>query len=131
MLIVYKSQNLGLFIQKIMRFRFNWICSLRCGYIFLGRDDIRKEIRDLKRELQSDMKKKVEAKQERATEQNNEVPKNEAIEAYKQEQRKYKQLKGQIPEKGNIKFFIFAYVNTVIPRYAEWCILRNSVMYED
>lgn len=64
-------------------------------------DDIRKEIRDLKRELQSDKKKKMEAKQEGVAEQNNEVPKNEVIEAYKQEQRKYKQLKGQIPEKGS------------------------------
>jgi hypothetical protein len=89
-----------------MPFRFNLICSLRCGYIFLGRDDIRKEIRDLKRELQSDKKKRAERKQEGEGEQNNEVPKNEAIEAYKQEQRKYKQLKGQIPEKGNRKLYL-------------------------
>lgn len=87
-------------------FRLNLICSLRCGYIFLGRDDIRKEIRDLKRELQSDQKKRAERKQEGGGEQNNEVPKNEAIEAYKQEQRKYKQLKGQIPEKGNRKLYL-------------------------
>ena len=72
----------------------------------MGRDDIRKEIRDLKRELQSDKKKKMEAKQEGVAEQNNEVPKNEVIEAYKQEQRKYKQLKGQIPEKGNKIIYI-------------------------
>lgn len=64
-------------------------------------DDIRKEIRDLKREIISDQKKREERKQEEEGEQNNEVPKNEAIEAYKQEQRKYKQLKGQIPEKGS------------------------------
>jgi len=89
-----------------MPLRFNLICSLRCGYIFLGRDDIRKEIRDLKRELKSDEKKRAERKQEGEGEQNNEVPKNEAIEAYKQEQRKYKQLKGQIPEKGNRKLYL-------------------------
>jgi hypothetical protein len=46
-----------------MPFRFNLICSLRCGYIFLGSDDIRKEIRDLKRELQSDQKKRAERKE--------------------------------------------------------------------
>jgi len=89
-----------------MPFRFNLICSLRCGYIFLGRDDIRKEIRDLKRELKSDQKKRAERKQEGEGEQNNEVPKNEAIEAYKQEQRKYKQLKVQVPEKGNRKLYL-------------------------
>lgn len=91
-------------------FRFQVICSLRCDYILIGREDIRKEIRDLKRELQSDQKKKVDRKLEGEGEQNNEVPKDEALEAYKQEHRKYKQLKGQIPEKGNRKLYLFVLI---------------------
>jgi Skp family chaperone for outer membrane proteins len=65
------------------------------------RDDIRKEIRDLKRELQGDKKKKEE--QEEEAQRNIEVAKNETIEAYKQEQEKYKQLKSQIPKEGKSK----------------------------
>lgn len=42
--------------------------------------------------------------------QRNVVAKNETVEAYKQEQEKYKQLKSQIPKKGNGVLFMF-YVN--------------------
>jgi hypothetical protein len=71
-------------------------------FFFLSRDDIRKEIRNLKLELQNDKKrKKEEEEQEERAAQRNEVVKNDTVEAYKAEQEKYKQLKSQVPKKGN------------------------------
>jgi hypothetical protein len=94
--------------------RDDYYYSFRCGkLIFSSRDDIRKEIHDLKRELQNDKKKKKEEEQEDGAAQRNEVAKNETVEAYKQEQEKYKQLKNQVPKKGNDVLFMFCYVNIV------------------
>jgi vacuolar-type H+-ATPase subunit I/STV1 len=87
-------------------FKFISICSLR-KVIFLIRDDIQKQIRDLKQELQHNKKKKEEEKEEIAER------KNEIVEAYKQEQEKYKQLKSQMPTKGNGKLFVLYYMNVV------------------
>jgi hypothetical protein len=53
-------------------------------------------------ELQNDKKKKKEKEeQEEEAEQRNEVGTNETVEAYKAEQEKYKELKNQMPKKGN------------------------------
>lgn len=94
-----------------MPFKFTFICSLR-KVIFLIRDDIQKQIQDLKQELQRNKKKKEEEKEEIA-ERKNEVTKNEIVEAYKQDQEKYKQLKSQVPTKGNGKLFVLYYMNVV------------------
>jgi hypothetical protein len=82
-------------------------------FFFSCRNDIRKEIRDLKWELQNDKKKKKKKEEEEEAAQRNEVEKNGTVEAYKQEQEKYKQLKNQIPKKGNGALFMFSYVNIV------------------
>jgi hypothetical protein len=62
-------------------------------------------------ELQNDKKKKKEEEEqdERAT-QGNEVVKNETVEAYKAEQKKYKQLKSQVPKKGIDVSFMSSYI---------------------
>lgn len=76
-------------------FRVYFDLFIEISKFVLIRDDIQKEAQKLKWELQ----RKVEEKEEKA-EIKSEVAKNEAIEAYKQEQEKYKQLKSQMPEKG-------------------------------
>lgn len=85
---------------------------IQISEFFIIRDDIQKEIQNLKRELQSNKKKKEEEKEEKA-ERKNEVAKNETVDAYKQEQEKYKQLKSQMPVEGNGKLFTLSYVNVV------------------
>jgi hypothetical protein len=62
-------------------------------------------------ELQNDKKRKKEEEEqdERAT-QGNKVVKNETVEAYKAEQKKYKQLKSQVPNKGNGVSFMSPYI---------------------
>ncbi|PSN39805.1 Peptidyl-prolyl cis-trans isomerase CWC27 [Blattella germanica] len=63
-------------------------------------EDIKREIRELKKEFHNEKKRKDVADEEEANEKANQEAKTHTLEAYKQEHEMYKQLKERIPKKG-------------------------------
>lgn len=85
--------------MDLFRAQLSFDNNLNVFCFFFCSDDIRNEIKALKKEYKSD-KKSREVKDEQPEKSNEKESDNEVVQSYLSEQRKYSDLKKDVPKKG-------------------------------